>query len=169
MPEPAPDRELGFPERTYPDEGGGPPLSVVLFTRGRYESIRKTIQYLREQTAREQLEIVIVAPSAEGLGLIESDRSGFRAFRVVEIGPFKSGARARAAGIRQATAPVVVLGEDHSYPDSGWAKALIEAHRQPWAAVGPEVLNGNPGSMLSWAQFFVSLRPLVPAGAGRGH
>lgn len=65
-----------------------------------------------------------------------------------------STAEARAAGIRQANAPVVAFVEDHSYPDPDWAERLIEAHRKLWAAVGPVMMvNANPATMISWPIF----------------
>jgi GT2 family glycosyltransferase len=83
----------------------------------------------------------------------------FFQFRVVEVDKIRSIAQANAAGIRQASAPVVAFVEEHSYPDPSWAEALIEAHRQPWAAVGPVVRNANPGSLVSWADFLIAYGP----------
>ena len=125
-------------------------MSVVIVTPDRYETIRKTIQHLRSQKARDQLEVVIVAPSKDELSLIEAEVNDFFQLRIVEVGPIDSTAKARAAGIRQASAPVIAFVEDHSYPGPGWAEALIAAHRQPWAAVGPVVCNANPESLISW-------------------
>jgi len=142
-------------------------MSVVLITPDRYDTIRKTMKHLRAQTVRDQLEIVIVAPSAKGLNLDESELKEFCQFRVVEVGEIKSVAKARATGIREASAPVVVLAEDHSYPDPNWAEALIDAHRKPWAAVGPVIANANPGNKISWASFFIGYgRWVGPAEAG---
>jgi glycosyltransferase involved in cell wall biosynthesis len=146
---------------------GEPQMSVVLITPDRYDTIRKTMKCLRAQTVRDQLEIVIVAPSAKGLNLEESESKEFCQFRVVEVGAIKSVGRARATGIREASAPVVVLAEDHCYPNRRWAEALIDAHRQPWAAVGPVIANANPGTKVSWASFFIGYGPWVgPAEAG---
>ena len=50
--------------------GGSPEMSVVIVTPDRYETIRKTMDHLRVQTARHRLEIVIVAPSAARLALL---------------------------------------------------------------------------------------------------
>jgi hypothetical protein len=50
---------------------------------------------------------------------------------------------------------VVAFLEDHSYPAPGWAEALLEAHRRPWAAVGPVIVNANPDSAVSWADMFL--------------
>ena len=42
-------------------------MSVVLVTPHRYDAIRKTMEHLQAQTVADQLEIVIVAPSAAAL------------------------------------------------------------------------------------------------------
>lgn len=131
-----------------------PAMSVIVATE-RYETVRTLIRHLRAQTVREQLEIVIAAPSAQTLGLDPADLEGFHSVRVVEIGPVGVVGWARAAGVRQATAPIVALTESHAFPVPGWAEALIAAHRQPWAAVGPSVRNANPVNMISWTSLFM--------------
>lgn len=133
-----------------------PEMSVVLVTPDRYDTIRKTMHHLRAQTVRDQLEIVIVAPSAKGLNLDESELQEFCQFRVVEVGEINSVGRAWAAGVRASTAGIVVFTEDHCYPEPGWAEALINAHQGPWDAVGPVMGNANPASLISWANFFVA-------------
>jgi hypothetical protein len=130
-------------------------MSVVIATPDRYDTIRKTMQYLRNQTVRDRLEIVVVAPSEESLGLDEEELAPFASFRVVEIGDVESLAAGNAAGVRAATAPVVALLEDHSRPEKGWAEAILETHRGDWAAVGPVMGNPNPGSAVSWADFLL--------------
>jgi len=144
-----------------------PSLSVVIATPDHYRTIRKTIGFLRRQTARDQIELVIVAPDAGTLGLVAEEMSEFGRFRVVEIGPVVTIGRANAAGIRAASAPVVALAEDHAFPDPDWAAALIAAHRGPWAAVGPVVRNANPDSLVSRADFRIGYGPWAepqPAG-----
>jgi hypothetical protein len=130
-----------------------PELSVVLSTPDSFETIRRTVAWLGAQTARDRLELVIVAPSRGVLELDESALEGFAASQVVEVGEVRSAAAGNAAGVRAAGAPLVVMAEDHSYPQPDWAEALIAAHRGPWAAVGPVVANGNPRTAVSWADF----------------
>lgn len=103
-----------------------PDLSVILVTPDCYETIRQTIRSLREQTVRERLEIVIVAPAERTLGLVEKELEAFQSVRVIEFGEIKTLAAARVAGIRAASAPLLALGEDHAFPEPGWAEALIE-------------------------------------------
>ena len=144
-----------------------PKMSVVIATPDKYEFIRKTTGYLLRQTVKSDLELVIVAPSAIKLNLHNSELQDFFSVHVLEVGEIRSVAWANAAGIRAASAPVVVLAEDHCFPDPGWAEALIETHNRPWAAVGPVVRNANPNSTISWAGFIMSYGPwLFPKEAG---
>jgi hypothetical protein len=144
-----------------------PDISVVLVTPDRYDAIRNTVSYLRKQTARQRVEMVIVVPSASQLGLIPSELSEFCRFQVVEVGKIRSIGAANAVGVRSATAPVVALAEDHSYPDPIWAEALIEAHQGNWTGVGPEVANANPGNVISWADYLLGYGPwMKPASPG---
>lgn len=141
-----------------------PALSIVLLTPDSYDTVGKTVELLGEQTVRERLEILIVAPSEATL---EPDTSGWSCFarvRTVEVGEITSTAKARAEGVRQASAPIVVFAEDHSYPEPRWADALIRAHQNGWSAVGPDVLNANPTRMTSWADVFLSGRKVEPVG-----
>jgi hypothetical protein len=150
-----------------PAERDSPAMSVIVTTPDSYETIRKLIGCLREQSGREALELVIVAPSAGAVRAGIDDLGDFCCWRVVELDPFRTVAQAKAAGIRHATAPVVVLTEDHSLPDPAWAQALIDAHRQNWAAVGPAMNNGNPETLISWADFIIGYGPWFdPPAAG---
>jgi hypothetical protein len=150
------------------NENAPPAMSVVLVTPDDYETIRKTVHHLREQTIRERLEIVIVAPAVHDLGLAVADFEDFRRFHVIEFGTIRSTGAAIAAGVAQASAPIVAYAEEHSYPEPGWAAALIEAHRNPWAGVGAVLANANPECLTSWANFFLDFGPwMAPAAGGQ--
>ena len=144
-----------------------PALSVIIVTPDSYDTIRNLVGALRAQTVRDALELVIVAPAAAALRADIGDLDDFCCWRIVELGILRSVARAKTAGIRCATAPVVVMTEDHSLPDPAWAQALIDAHGQGWAAVGPAMCNGNPESLISWADFIIGYGPWFdPPAAG---
>jgi GT2 family glycosyltransferase len=146
--------------------GYSPEMSVIVTTPDSYDTIRALVRALRLQTARDALEVVIVAPSVAAIRAGLADLQDFRCWRIVELGVLRSVGQAKIAGIRCATASVVVLTEDHCFPDPGWARALIEAHRGDWAAVGPSMDNGNPKSLISWADFIVGYGPwFKPLGA----
>ena len=146
--------------------GQSPAMSVIVTTPDSYDTIRPLVRALRLQTARDALELVIVTPSAAAIRTGVTDLHDFCCWRIVELGALRTVAQAKTAGIRCATAPVVVLTEDHCFPDPGWAHALIEAHRGDWAAVGPAMDNGNPQSLISWADFILGYGPWFnPPGA----
>ena len=139
-----------------------PALAVILITPDRYETIRRTVETLRAQTARDRLELVIVSPSDETLEPDDEQLGNFSWVRTVEIGELVSTAQARAVGVRAATAPVVAFAEDHSFPEPGWAEALIRAHADGWSAVGPDVRNASPESVVGWADALLGQRAIDP-------
>jgi hypothetical protein len=144
-----------------------PTVSVILIAPGHHASIAATLDCLQAQTIREQIELVLATTAREGLDLPTRLVEGFWGLQVVEVGPIHSSARARAAAVRVARAPVVAFAEDHARPAHDWAEALLNAHAGPRAAVGPSVGNGNPSSLLSWANLLIDYAPwLHPAPGG---
>jgi hypothetical protein len=145
-----------------------PELSVILVTSSRYGTIKRAVDNLQAQTAASRIEVVIVAPDCSKLEFRESAVQSFAGFQVIEVEPEMSQDHsAQALGIRRARAPLVAFSEDHSFPNSVWAQALIEAHAQGFEVVGPVVGNANPGSTVSWAGFLISYgRWMVPEPGG---
>jgi hypothetical protein len=136
-----------------------PSLSVILATPGDFGALRKTLSHLSAQTALSEMELVLVATSRAALNADESVLSLFPRYQIVEAGDFGPLGAANAAGVRAASAPVVVLAEDHCFPDPEWAEHLISAHEGPWAAIGPGVRNANPATVVSWADMFIGYGP----------
>ncbi|HVF49493.1 MAG TPA: hypothetical protein VNA19_05375 [Pyrinomonadaceae bacterium] len=130
-------------------------MSVVVITPDCFATVSKTVRHLRAQNVCGSLELVIVAPSKDALAPDEAALSHFLRYKIIEVGPVSSTARMRAEGVRHSSAPVVALVEDHAYPAPGWAAALVERHREDWAAVGPVMLNANPRSVTSWANLLI--------------
>jgi len=81
----------------------------------------------------------------------------FFGVRVAENRPLESVADAFATGVRIASASIVALGEDHSFPASkDWAEILLKRHTEPWAGVGPVIGCANPASAVSYADYLMS-------------
>ena len=91
----------------------------------------------------------------------------FGAVRTVAFDTRRFGRAGERGRDPAATAPVVALSDDHCFPEPGWGEALVDAHRGPWAAVGPVVANANPGSLVSWVYFCHRLRPVGRADGNR--
>ncbi len=143
-------------------------MSVVVITPDGYDTISTVLRHVHAQSVKDELEIVIVAPAVEAISLQESALQGFWGVHVEAFGAAASStAAARAAGVRAARGPIVAFVEDHCFPQQGWAAALIAAHREPWAAVGPAIGNANPDSAVSRANLLIEYSPwMEPATAG---
>jgi len=138
------------------NDTNAPDLSVLIVAPQHFSHIRKTLRTLRAQTIKDRLEIIVVVPSADSVGVDESELSGFFGYQVVDVGRIQSVDRAAARSVKHATATVVAILEDHAYPNPQWAEAIVAAHRTSWAAVGPAVENANPATMLSWLNLLTS-------------
>jgi hypothetical protein len=142
-------------------------MSVLILTPCGFELIRETVRRLRAQTARERMELVVVAPSREALGAFEREAAGFTSVRVVEAGEIRRVSAAKALGVRAARAPFVAFAEEHCYPEPEWARLLLAAHARGWDAVGPRMCNANPASAVSRAGLYLNYgRCLAPAESG---
>jgi hypothetical protein len=74
--------------------------------------------------------------------------------RLVQV-PSRPVGAARAAAVRAAAAPVVVLGETHAFPEPDWGERLLDALDGDPIAVAPGLENANPELARSWAGFLL--------------
>jgi hypothetical protein len=137
------------PNRALDPPTAEPRLSVVLVAGPLRPRAQRVVDALGEQTVRDEIEIIVVDLAPEGMPRLEI-ASGMRATYLRRSRSF-GWSRARAAGVHLARAPIVAFIEDHCYPAPGWAKALIEAHGEGWAAVGYAFTNANPETWLGRA------------------
>ena len=131
-----------------------PALSVVLVT-DRFETIRGVLEALGKQTARDSLEVVAVMPPGEYPKVDRALTERCGSFRIVSVESVMPMPRSRAAGVRACTAPVIFIGETHSYPHPEFAAELIAAHEGPWDIVVPGLDNANPSGPRSWSSFLL--------------
>jgi predicted dehydrogenase len=136
-----------------------PELSVVLITPDSFETLRRTVGHLVRQTAREKIELVIVAPAGASIDVDSALVAPLASVRIVRLASLSPSGPARAAAVRAARAPIVAFGEEHCFPAPTWAQALIDAHRGDFAAVGPAMRNANPETVISWADLVMGYGP----------
>ena len=127
-------------------------LSAILYCAGHFNLIRRAILHLRAQTICDRIEVVIVCKSLADLGADESLLQDFASYQLVEASQDNYDV-GRTEGVLSATAPLVALREDHSFPDEQWAAATVEAHQQGYTAIGPLVFNANPKTLTSEAMY----------------
>ena len=141
-------------ERPYQSKAGGPSLSAIVVIPDKYETVQTTMSYLKKQTAVDQIEIVFVVAKSNMFKPVEADLQCFHSWKIVIIDEVTSIGLSFTGGIYQASAPIIALTEDHSFPDIHWAELFIKDHQQPWAVVGPSMCNCNPVNLYSWADFY---------------
>jgi hypothetical protein len=129
-----------------------PRLSVVLATDV-YDTLRPVVSALQRQRLAAEIELVIVLPSAAQAGVPREELRAFAHAQVVAVDSVERLATARTAGIHAASAPIVFIGETHTYPDDGWADALLAPFDEQWTAVVPAISNANPATAASWAAY----------------
>ena len=131
-------------------------LSVLLIVPGPYAAMEQTVEHLRRQTVKERLELVFVVRDLATAGVPQERFEDFAGLQVLEFGPIEEMGEPLARAVREARSPLVVTAEDHCFPDPDWAEQLILAHAGPYAAVGPQVLNGNPERLESWVNLLLT-------------
>jgi hypothetical protein len=146
-------------------ETPSPAMSVVLVTPSGLEALGETIACLRAQTAVSRLELVVVGPELAARAARSSRLEVFASVVLVETRPARTTAEGLAAGVRRSTAPIVAFTEEHAFPEPDWAERLLQAHRGPWAAVGPAIVHRNPGTRTSAADYVLAFGRWAPQGA----
>ncbi len=139
-------------------DASGVLMSVILAT-DTFDTIRPVVRHLRQQTIRDRLEIVIVAPDIDSVAKDATELEGFGAVRLVRVEKLRPFGSARAAGVAASRAPLTFIGETHTYAHPSFAEELIRAHSGPWAAVVPGFGNANPTGALSWSIFLLDYGP----------
>ncbi|MEM8630068.1 MAG: hypothetical protein AAGF74_02410 [Pseudomonadota bacterium] len=144
-----------------------PKLSMMLVTKDSYETSRRTIGCLLEQTVLGDIELVIVCPSREGLDPEMDEIEQFGCYQIVETGAAYSSGQMVAAGIVAARAPGVMYLEEHNFPPPRVAEVAIrELVDNGRPAIGFPMVPANPG-LVAWSHLFGQFATAVaPVKAG---
>jgi len=146
-----------------PPDGRLPCLSAVVVVGELRERAGGCLRALLAQTRDARMEVVLADVAPEAGAIPGSDHP---AVRLIRMSSGETFAGARAAAVREARGPIVAFLEEHVRVRPGWAAAVLAAHRGPWAGVGGEVRNANPGvgrsdltALLSYGIFAPPLAP----------
>ena len=113
-----------------------PALAVVLATDC-FATVAPVVSALRRQDERGRIELVLVAPPGGLADLDERNVAEFAAVRRVDVASIVDLAAARAAGVRAATAPLVFIGETHTYAQARVGPGLAAGLRATMGRRGP--------------------------------
>lgn len=126
----------------------------------RLATIGRVLGALRQQTIAAGVEVVIVCEDENALGLGGAETEGLGLVRIVEVPGLVPLREAFAAGVRTATAPIVVIGETHAFPEPEALERQLAVFGEPGgeaiAAVVPALANANPATASSWASLMVT-------------
>ncbi len=142
-------------------------LSAILVTDEPGQSLDRILSRYASQTVAREMEVIVASSVADSLVIRPDHRRTFGDLRVIRADTTTS-ATARVAAVKAASAPFVILGEDHCFPIAdGWAAKFLEDFAQGYAAVGPVMRNANPNSAASRENLAVEYAPWMHADAPR--
>jgi hypothetical protein len=137
-----------------------PALSYVI-PCGRWRHVERVVGCLLEQEEADRIELVLAGPPEVEDEIPAHARERFWGVKVVAADP-REMHEARAAGLLASSAPLAVIGETHCYPQPGWARAFIDAFAGgEWDGIGPQIMNANPATGLSWANLVLDYGPFL--------
>lgn len=135
-------------------------ISVVIACVNGLPWIDECLAALHKQRGAFDAEIIVV------------DRCGFRTQRYIErnyprVKLLKAPANLgiphlRAIGMKQASADIIVVTEDHCIATENWFEEIVAAHRSGYSVVGGLVENGSTRRIRDWAAFFCEYSSLMP-------
>lgn len=136
-----------------------PLLSAIVLAPKGWTPVRNTVRHLAAQSIADRIEVVFVVPRGMAFETDAGAIDGFAGWQVAEVDGIGCGAAGYAAGVRAASAPIVVFTEDHCFPEPGWAAALLGSYDDRTAAVGPVVAYANRDSSVAWADYLLGYGP----------
>jgi len=142
-----------------------PDISAIVVTDAA-ALLERLLSALDAQTAKQRMELVVVAPASEHRRIQSMLPAGLANVKLIDRMPVGSLAPSKAEGVRAASSDIVVFTETHAFPFPNWAEALLDAHAQAeCAAVGPALIAANPRP-LSWANMLLDYGPFLAEAAG---
>lgn len=142
-----------------------PDLSVVVPSVNSWNDLRVCLRALADERRAMDLEVII--PERLGESIRSAIGREFPWTHVVPVAASTTVPQMRAAGMRLATAPTVVVIEDHIRVPSGWANAMRAARSDTARIVGGHLENTATQSLSDWAAWFCEYHTLatpLPAG-----
>jgi hypothetical protein len=116
-------------------------LTVITMVDSQRERGARALHAFCAQSIVERMEILVVDFGAPDLPPLQG--CNHPSVRVLPAEKTMGYGHTLAMAVAQARAPIVAIVEEHVIVLEGWAQALVEAHKGPWAAVGSEMHPGD--------------------------
>jgi hypothetical protein len=129
-----------------------PELTIIVAAVDDYDTVSEALCAVEEQTAIEQLELLVVLNSLKKFKAPSDFSARHPRARVIEIGRSLMLNEARAVGIEKAAADFVFMLEDHCLPARDcMAKIIARIREGYWSVIGPAFQSGNCHSIYGQA------------------
>jgi hypothetical protein len=135
-----------------------PAVSIVVASFSGRDALGRCLDSLAGQTSRAE---VIVSTNLPSSAVFEI-RAAHPRTVFLEAPAEASVFELRSRGIDRASAPLVLLTEDHTTVGPGWVAALQRALEQGAVAAGGAVDNGNTHRTYDWALYFCEYGSYMP-------
>ncbi len=127
-------------------------MTVIVAAVDDYDTVSEALCSIEEQTAREELELLVVLDSLNQFKAPADFSMRHSRARVIETGRPLMLNEARAIGIEKAAADFVFLLEDHCLPSRDcMAKIIARIREGCWSVIGPAFQSGNRHSVYGQA------------------
>jgi GT2 family glycosyltransferase len=124
-----------------------PLLSVIVMVDRQRRRAERCLESILSQSIIGDMEVLLLDFALPDIPALPA--SNHPAVRLLRLEYETGYGPARALAVRTARAPIVAFLEEHVAARPNWAEALLRAHRDSWAGVGPEVHNPAPGHFVA--------------------
>lgn len=150
-----------------------PELSIVVTVVSGAECLRRCLSALSSQVQAEQVEVIVpwdewcadvgaLTEQFPFVRFLHAHHEGITALTTALQHRLYD--RRRAKGLAAAKGRIVAMTEDHAVPAADWCANILQAHAQPFAAIGGAIDN-QVDRALNWAWYYCDFgrygRPLI--------
>src|SRR6476659_3995295 len=142
-----------------------PEISVVIASYNARDTIGRSLAALGAATAGVPFEVIVVDSSTDGTDELVAAR--FPDVLLVRSERRLYPGAARNLGVGHASGRILAFTDADCVVDPDWIDQLARAHARGAAVVGGSIVNANPETSVSWANYFCEFFAWLPAGRPR--
>lgn len=142
-----------------------PEVSVIIASYNARATIERCLAALTTMVTAVPFEVIVVDSSRDGTA--ELVAVGFPEVTLLSVAERLFPGNARNLGVEAARADILAFTDADCIVNARWIEEIAAVHRTSVLAAGGSVDNGNPESVISWANYFCEFTAWMPAGVPR--
>ncbi len=135
-------------------------VSVVIPCYNSKRTIFNCLKSILLQKVKFEFEVVVVDSSEDDTSNILTKQ--YPQVKVIRLQQRAFPAKARNIGIKEASGAIIAFIDADCVAYEGWLEKIYQKHQCGYVAVGGAVLNGNPKSILGWAEYLLEFSEFIP-------